>query len=457
MQTPFPFEPMILFGSLSMMLLIGVLLRANVSLFQHFLIPSCLLGGILGLILLNLGIIPLSSKNLEGFAYHCFNISFISVGLTQNGNSQKSTAKDRYLLKGPLWMALTQSVVFPLQAIIGGSCVGLFGFIGIKLFPTFGFFAPLGFEEGPGQALSFGKVWEGFGFENAATIGLTFAAIGFFFAFFVGVPLVNWGVRKGLSTHGPRELPREFFTGVIPQHKERESAGKLAFQSGNIDSLAFQSALVGLVYMLTYVIVKLVGSIVPTDVAGILWGFFFIFGLGFALLVRQLMRKLGINHVIDSGIQRRITGWSVDFLIVATVMAIQLPVVWRYFFPIATISITSGAVTTLVVIYLGKSIESHHLERMVAIYGTVTGTVATGLLLLRIADPDFRTPVAMDIALMNVFSIPSIGLYLMIVNAPVWWNWSLGKTVLVFFMLMIIAFGFLRALKLWGPQRKVTL
>jgi ESS family glutamate:Na+ symporter len=79
------------------------------------------------------------------------------------------------------------------------------------------------------------------------------------------------------------------------------------------------------------------------------------------------------------------------------------------------------------------------------------------LLLLRIADPDFRTPVAIDIALMNVFSIPSIGLYLIIVNGPVWWNWSVGTTVLVFFMLMIIALGRRRTLKLWGPQRKVTL
>ena len=83
-------------------------------------------------------------------------------------------------------MALTQSVIFPLQAIAGGAFVALFGLFGIKLFPTFGFLAPLGFEEGPGQALSIGKVWQGFGFEHATTIGLTFAAMGFFFSFFVG-------------------------------------------------------------------------------------------------------------------------------------------------------------------------------------------------------------------------------------------------------------------------------
>ena len=37
MQIPFPFEPMLAFGSLAIMLLIGVLLRAKVNFFQRFL------------------------------------------------------------------------------------------------------------------------------------------------------------------------------------------------------------------------------------------------------------------------------------------------------------------------------------------------------------------------------------------------------------------------------------
>ena len=49
MQIPFPFEAMLTFGGLAIMLLIGVLLRARVSIFQRFLMPSCLIGGILGL------------------------------------------------------------------------------------------------------------------------------------------------------------------------------------------------------------------------------------------------------------------------------------------------------------------------------------------------------------------------------------------------------------------------
>ena len=391
--------------------------------------------------------------NLETFAYHFFNISFISVGLTRNEASPATTKSKIQIFKAPLWMALTQSVIFPLQAIAGGAFVALFGFFGIKLFPTFGFLAPLGFEEGPGQALSIGKVWQGFGFEHATTIGLTFAAMGFFFSFFVGVPLVNWGIRKGLAVHGPRALPQDFLTGIISKNQKRKSAGELPFHSSNLDSLAFHTALVGLVYVLTYGLVKYLGLIVPADVASILWGFFFIFGLSIALGIRWMMARLEIGHLIDPGIQCRITGWSVDFLIVSTVMAIKLTIVWQYILPISGISLVSGALTTFMVVYLGKRIWSYNFERTIAIYGAVTGTVSSGLLLLRIADPDFKTPVAIEIALMNVFSIPSIGLYLVLVNGPVWWNWSIGTTLLVFFGLMILALGLIRVLNFWGSPK----
>jgi ESS family glutamate:Na+ symporter len=444
---------MLLFGSFAAMLILGVLLRATVPFFQKFLMPSCLIGGIIGLILINLGVLKFSPEDIKTFAFHFFNISFISVGLTGNNNTAKGPAVEKGHLKGPLWMALTQNAIFPLQGIVGGLLVIVFGFVGLELFPTFGFFAPLGFEEGPGQALSFGKVWEGFGFSSATTIGLTFATVGFLFSFLVGVPLANWGIRKGFAAHGPKTLPKDFLIGILGKNQAAESAGKLSFHSGNVESLAFQSALVGLVYIVTYACVKYLGMIVPADVASILWGFFFIFGLGIAILVRLIMGKLNIDHLADAGIQRRITGWSVDFLIVTTVMAIELAVVWDYIIPISVISLLVGILTTFAVIYLGKRIWSYNLERMVAIYGTVTGTVSCGLLLLRIVDPEFKTPVAIDIALMNIFSIPGIGLCLFLVNGPVWWDWSTALTVLVFLAVMIVALVLLKIFKLWGEPK----
>jgi len=269
-----------------------------------------------------------------------------------------------------------------------------------------------GFNEGPGQALSFGRVWEGLGFEHAATIGATFATIGYFFAFFVGVPLVNRGIRKGHSALPRRQLPQDFITGITAKNQEPKTAGALTTHSANIDTLAFQAALVGLVYVVTYGFIRTLGSLFTPDVAAILWGFFFFFGLIFAFILNWLMKKSGVNYLIDTGIQRRITGWSIDFLIVATVMAIQLRIVWNYAIPILAISLTCGVFTTAVVVFLGRRLRDYNLERTVAIFGTVTGTVSCGLLLLRIADPEFKSPAVIEIAVMNVIMLIPLAPYL---------------------------------------------
>jgi len=453
MSTPFTFGPMLMFSALAVMLLFGTILRARIRFFQNYLIPSCLIGGLFGLILMNTGLIRISTADLENAAYHFFNLSFISIGLTPSARSTPKGPKTEKRVRGALWMALTQSAMFPLQAVCGALTVMALALAGIKLFPTFGFFIPLGFEEGPGQALSFGKVWEGVGFEHAATIGLTFATIGFFFSFFVGVPLVNRGIRKGLASSGGKSIPEHVLTGIMPPGEEREEAGRLSFHSGNIETLAFQSALIGLVYLMTYLVIKALGIVLPADVASMLWAFFFIVGLALAYLVNWSMARLHISHLVDSGIQRRITGWSVDFLIVATIMAIQLTIVWQYLLPIGVMSIIGGVVTTAVTVYLGNRLWSYNLERTAAVYGAVTGTVSCGLLLLRIVDPEFKTPVSIEIAIMNVFSIPLIGLCTVLVNGPIWWQWPLWLMVVIFSSIMLIAFGLIKIFNLCGAPK----
>lgn len=426
-------------------------LRAKVALLQKYLFPSCLVGGVLGLVIIQTRIFDFDITTIEAFAYHFFNISFISVGLTRDDDTQ-NTARGK-LLRGSTWMALMQGLTFPMQAILGGLLVVVFGLLGMKLFPTFGFLVPLGFNEGPGQALSIGKAWEGIGFAHAATIGLSFAAIGYFFAFFVGVPLMNRGIRRGESAFGQKELPKSFVTGLMPAEGPHESAGRITLHTGNVEPLSYQCALVGIVYGVTYLIVYSLGSLLPADVATILWGFFFFFGLSVALAVKKLMQVIGVIYLVDPGVQRRITGWSVDYLIVATVVAIQLHVVWVYIVPISVMALVNGIATTAVVLWFGRRLDGFNLERTAAIYGTVTGTVSCGLLLLRIVDPEFKSPVAFEIAIMNVFTAPVVGLGTVQVNGPLWWHWSVGVTVLVFAAIFAVCLSILRAMKFWGVRR----
>ena len=428
------------------MLLVGVFLRAKIGIFQRFLLPSCLIGGVIGLIIINSRFLNISSSTLETFTYHFFNISFISVGLTREEYENQQGSRGFKRLKGPAWMALVQGITFPLQAVIGGLIILLLGYLGLEFFPTFGFLAPLGFNEGAGQALSIGKVWEEMGFQHGVTIGLTFAAIGFFFSFLIGIPLVNWGIRKGYSTFAPKDLPRDFLIGIANKRQKKESAGGLTFFSANVDNMTFQAAMVGLVYMFTYFLVKALGSFLPPEEAKIIWGFFFFFGLFVALIVKFIMNKIGIEYIIDPGVQRRITGWSVDFLILSAIAGIQISVVWKFILPISLISLLCGLGTVWVVFYLGRRLWSYNLERMAAILGTVTGTVPCGLLLLRILDPDLKSPVVIELAVMNLFALPIIGACTYIVNAPLLWNWGVGLTVIIFALIMLASYILIRIL-----------
>ncbi|MBW1683307.1 MAG: hypothetical protein JRJ83_18180 [Deltaproteobacteria bacterium] len=165
------------------------------------------------------------------------------------------------------------------------------------------------------------------------------------------------------------------------------------------------------------------------------------------------MEKLGIGHMLDPGVQRRITGWSVDFLIVSTVAAIQVVVVWQFILPITIMSLLSGILTTLGIVYLGRRLDDLNLERMVAIYGTCTGTVSSGLLLLRIVDPEFKTPVAIEIGLMNVIVMPIIVGCMVLVNAPLWWHWSVALTSIIFAAILASCLLLIKVLGFWGPRK----
>jgi ESS family glutamate:Na+ symporter len=443
---------MLLFGFMASMLLLGMLLRAKIKFFQVFLIPSCFLGGIVGLVLISMKVVNASTSLLETFAYHLFNISCISIGLTASEEQTNQTVEGNPI-KGPLWMAIVSGVTMSLQGIVGGGFVLLFNEFGSGLYSTFGFLAPLGFTQGPGQALSIGKVWEEFGFQHAATIGLTFATLGFVFAFFFGVPLVNYGIRKGYSTNSPSGLSRDVMTGVIGKDGKKESAGELTIHSGNADTLAFHAALIGLVYLVTYLFVWIIGHLFSPDVAKSLWGFFFFLGIVFALLLKTLVGKIGLGYMLNPGVQRRITGWSVDFLIIATIMAIQAVIVWDYFIPILVISLTCGILTLLIVVYLGRRIWSYNLERTVGIFGLTTGNAATGLLLVRIADPEFRTPVALELVVQALFAVPFVLSCMILMHAPIWWKWSIENVIMMYGGVLLLSLALLKILKLWSVRK----
>ncbi len=452
MTSVFSFEMMLVFGALSILLLTGLFLRVKIRFFQNFFVPACIIAGILGLILREtgviLGLIPEGVLILETSVYHIFNITFISLGLTSR-NKKNNRSSLRNITK----MGLVIASVASLQFILGGVLVLILNIFGYRLFPTFGFLVAMGFEEGPGQALSIGKTWEGFGFEYASSIGLSFATLGFIFAIFIGVPLVSWAIRTGKISINKNEVSHSFKKGIYSKDQEKQVAGSHTIHPANLDTLTFHVALIGFVYILTYGFISLLELILLPDIGEMFWGFFFIWGLLIAFIIRILIEKIGIGHLLDRELQGRITGWGVDFLVVAAITAISISVIIEYAIPIFIISIIVGVLTLLWIYYLGQKLwRKYKFERTAGLYGMETGTVATGLMLIRIIDPEFRTPAATDLALSSFIALPLVFIMINLMNAPILFNWSLMLTVGAFIIIFIILLSIIMLVLRFGKN-----
>ena len=398
------------FGWLSVMLLIGVILRAKVGFFQKFLFPSAIIGGLLGFILKSAGLISISYETFTVFAIHMFTINFISIGLTgtEDAVAPEGTTMRKAMLKGMIWMCSMMIFMFGLQAIIGYGVIAVTNTFLDELWIGMGWLVPSGFVQGPGQAVAISSVWQNaFKVHDAITLGLTFAAAGFLVASLVGVPLANWGLRKGLATSKVKEIPNEVLIGLHDEGKE-VSAGSLRTHSGNIDGLTFNLAITMAVYFLTYFETLGLKAILPPTLKALAWGLMFMWGMMTAAIIRLILKQIGITKFMDNNIQRRITGVAVDFLIVATLMAVKITTIWTHFIPIVAIVLFASAGTFFFLLFYARRLGEYSLERMLAMFGTLTGTAASGLMLLRISDPDFKTPVAFEVGMQNVFALPLI-------------------------------------------------
>ena len=143
MNSPFEMSYFLAFGFIGICIFIGVFLRARIKFLQNFLVPACMIGGIFGMILINLDLIPLKAEYFQTIAYHFFIISFISIGLTgaRKKSSEKGRAKE--IARGALWMGLINGASMASQALIGCLLILLFGVVGMNMPLQFGLFLPL--------------------------------------------------------------------------------------------------------------------------------------------------------------------------------------------------------------------------------------------------------------------------------------------------------------------------
>lgn len=448
---------MLALGLTSIMICIGLIVRVKFKIFHKMLLPTSILAGLFGLLVMNSGLITfVQSATYVEMVNIFFTIVFISIGLTSTSKTDAPSSKN--IAKGSLGMGIIWNIFYTLTPVIGA----LLLFTGIgKLFdfnPIYGLMIPFAFAQGPGQAATFGTIMEDqYGIVNAATVGITFASIGFLICFIVGVPLARYGIKKGLAKNmDSASIQQHVEQGYYSEYEERDTLGKETMFTGNLDTMTLHFGIIGLCYVMAYLMAGAV-SLIP-GIGESLGGMLFIYGMFAAYIVKYVMKRMNISYMLDNNFQSKFTGWATDYLIVISFMSITFEVIGQWIIPIIIVSIIIALITLAISLYLGARIGGKNdFERTLGLFGTSTGQVPSGIALVRIVDPSLKTSTIVELGLMNIAMIPSYGTVLIVfgISSGVL-SWGTGLALLLAHLpIFLIA---LKVVKAWGkPTFKLGL
>ncbi len=406
---------MMAFGWASLMLCIGVLLRAKIPFLRNMLVPASVIAGIIGLIFMNVfdavGVsVGTDYDMFTTIVNNLFTVSFISISLTSTpkgeGNSTKNT------VHGAIGMGLVWCLLYGLTPIIASGIVALTG-SGAEMDSIYGMLVQFAFCQGPGQSASFGALFESYGWENASTVAMMFASVGFVAAFLVGIPAAKAGIKRGLAKHSGK-IDEKVLKGYLKKDEQTELTTKDTTVNSNIETLAFHFALIGICYLLAVLIAKIF-SYLPSFLGSSMSGMMFMNGMYAAYIVKFIMKKLHIDFLQDNVLQTKITGWTADYLVVCAFMAVALSVIRQWLAPILIVCVVITLVTFAVCFYFGQRMGgSNDFERTLGMYGMCTGTVPSGVALVRIIDPNFKTSTSVELGACNLTMLACTPVYIII-------------------------------------------
>ena len=370
---------------LSLILAVGRALGARLQL-RLWGIPEALLAGLLGLLLAPGGPLPLLSPEvMQLWADLPLVLLTLVFGSLLLG-------KPLPKLEG-LWRPVSGQVSLALvlafgQYVVGGLAVLLVLQPWLGVSPVMACLIEGAYEGGHGSAAAMGPSYAALGFPGGQALGLAMATVGLLSSTLVGGLVVVLARSRG------------WLLADAPGSAASESTSAASGESGGVSAWAAAWA----------VNLALVGLAVLTGVgllAGLRW---LTAGLGDgvasvvdalpvfplaivgSLLVRLALERSGKAHWASSAVQGQVGTLSADLLITAATAGLDLALLKADWLP-RTVLALGGLVWNLAVTLLlaPRLLPADWFERAVIEFGQATGVAASGLLLLRMADPDDRS------------------------------------------------------------------
>ena len=394
-------------GMLLLSLLAGNILKRKIPLLQESLIPTSVLGGALLLVVSSIYRVATGDNmfdaaifggrgtaTMEILTYHCLAMGFIASSFKTSENKLTKKRTVEIFNTG-----VTTVSTYLVQAVVGFGITIIAAFIIDGFFPAAGVLLPFGYGQGTGQALNYGGIYENeFGFAGGKSFGLTIAALGFLSAAIGGVFHLN--IRKKRGKLKPAAESRH-----VLHADEIESADEIPMQE-SIDKITVQIALIATAYMLTYLLMYLLGLVLP-GMKSVIYGFNFLLGVLSATLMKAFLnwlRRSGIGHreYVNNFLMTRTSNFFFDLMVVAGVAAIRLDTLEQYWGIMLLLGVVGAVVTYVYLRFIcNKFFPDYPEEQFLMMYGMLTGTASTGTILLREIDGEFKTPAADNMVYQN--------------------------------------------------------
>ena len=426
-----------LIAVLLLSLLAANVLKKAIKFLQASLIPTSVLGGailvfvaaiykwITGNVMFDTAFFgSKGTATLETITYHTLALGFIAATFKSSKGKITKQRTEEIFNTG-----VTTVSTYLLQAVCGFAVSLLAAFVIKDFFKAAGVLLPFGYGQGTGQALNYGGIYEkDFGFVGGKSFGLTIAALGFISASIGGVIHLNILKKRG------KIVIKKYEEGEI-RSEQIQSANEIPMQE-SIDKMTVQIALIAVAYMLSYLLMYLLSMLLP-GMKSVIYGFNFLLGVLSATVVKFVMNLLKKAKILkreytNDFLMTRASNLFYDLMVVAGIAAIRFGALKDYWGIILIMGVIGLVITFVYNRFVAKILfKDYQEEQFLAMFGMLTGTASTGIILLREIDGDFKTPASDNLVYQNfpaiVFGFP---LMLLATLAP-------KKPILTFVILVL--------------------
>ena len=370
---------------LSLILAVGRALGARLQL-RLWGIPEALLAGLLGLLLAPGGPLPLLPPQvMQLWADLPLVLLTLVFGSLLLG-------KPLPKLEG-LWRPVSGQVSLALvlafgQFVVGGLAVLLVLQPWLGVSPVMACLIEVAYEGGHGSAAAMGPSYAALGFPGGQALGLAMATVGLLSSTLVGGLVVVLARSRGwLLADAPGSAPSE------PTSTASGDSGGLVARAA---AWAVNLALAGMAVLTGVALLaglRWLTSGLGDGVASVVDALpVFPLAIVGSLLVRLALERSGKAHWASSAVQGQVGTLSADLLITAATAGLDLALLKADWLPLTVLAL-GGLLWNLAVTLLlaPRLLPADWFERAVIEFGQATGVAASGLLLLRMADPDDRS------------------------------------------------------------------